>query len=306
MRHCLYAMTLAALSTGAAVADGRFELRSTTMIAHSDPFAPDDELLTGGPSAFDLETGWDSNTWVRRVQPLSGRQVLRVEGQLRVRGYFDRDELNSVLVTPRLQYWNTTQDNRFQFRLAAGWSALTRDGESHWSRPEAEAQVRYRHAGERTHETVLRLRANAYDFEPDALQGLDSDRVRIGLEQFFRPDDLPVQLRLSAFYETADADEDAFSFDEVRTRAELIWQVDEGLTAAILADYRDREYEGDFSPGVAQPRQDQRWEVEARVERQFTDHVKGFVAAGYLDNESNIAVRDYGGATFRLGFSIAL
>jgi hypothetical protein len=101
-------------------------------------------LIVGVGAPFDLETGFDSNTWARWVQPLEGRQVVRFEQQVRVRTYFDRDELNSVLLTPRVQYWNTSADNRFQFRLSGAWSHLSRDGDTQWTRPEAEAQLRYR------------------------------------------------------------------------------------------------------------------------------------------------------------------
>jgi len=296
---------LVLLAGEAAMADGRFEFQSTNMIAHADPFAPDDAFEAGEPARFDLETAFDSNTWFRRVQPLSGRQVLRFEGQVRARAYTDRDELNSRLLTPRIQYWNATRDNVFQFRLSAGWSQMTRDGEERWTRPEAEAQLRYRHQGERTHETVLRLRANSYDFKPSSLQGLDSDRVRIGLEQFFRPQDTSLIVRLSAFLEQAEADDAAFSFDETRLRGEVSWSLTDKTRAAVLADFRDREYDAAF-PGTGFSRSDERWEVEARMEREVSARVQGFVAIGYIDNGSNIEPRDYGGVTFRAGFRLSL
>jgi hypothetical protein len=297
------AAILAAGGTGAALAqEGRFELRSETMIARSDPFAPDEESILGVGTPFDLETGFDSNNWARWVQPLQGRQVVRFEQQVRVRTYFDRDELNSILLTPRLQYWNTSADNRLQFRLSGAWSHLSRDGDAQWSRPEAEAQLRYRHKGARQLETVARVRVNAYDFADAGLQGLDSTRVRYGLEQFFRNADESLALRLSAFFETAEADDDRFSFDEVRTRAELAWQPDDKTLVVAGLDYRDREYEADFIPLLPQPRADERFTADVRVEREVSERITAFVAAGYLDNASNVALRDYGGETFKVGF----
>lgn len=292
-------------STGAALAEeGRFELRSETLIARSDPFAPDDELILGVGAPFDLETGFDSNTWARWVQPLQGRQVVRIEQQVRVRTYFDRDELNSLLLTPRLQYWNSSGDNRFQFRLSGAWSHLTRDGDTQWSRPEAEAQLRYRHEGQRRLETVARIRVNAYDFDDAALQGLDSTRVRYGLEQFFRSQDESLQLRLSAFFETAEADEDRFSFDEVRAGAELAWRPDDKTRVVAGLDFRDRDYEADFTPLIASPRADERFIAELRVERAVSERLTAFAAAGHLDNSSNVALRDYGGETFKIGLRL--
>ncbi len=294
---------IAATGTNAAMADdGRFELRSENMIARSDPFAPGDETIIGLGSPFELETGFDSNTWARWVQPLEGRQVLRIEQQVRVRTYFDAEELNSLLLTPRIQYWNTFSENRFQFRVAAGYSHFIRDGEGQWNRPEVEAQLRYRHDGERQLETVARFRVNAYEFENPALAGLDSTRTRLGLEQFIRSEDESLAVRLSVFLETAEADDDRFSFDEVRTRAEVAWQPDDKTMVVAGLDYRDREYEDDFIPLIASPRADQRFTADLRVERKMSENITAFAAVGHLDNSSNFALRDYGGETFKVGF----
>lgn len=303
MRQTIFAAGLVVAASSAAEADGRFQFRSETQIAQSDPFAPDDELLTGAAAPFGLETGLDSNNWLRRVEPLGGG-VLRLEGQVRARTYFDRDELNSLLFTPRAQYWTSFADNKVQLRLSAAFSHLRRDGEAHWSRPEGEAQVRWRPDGTRRAETVLRVRVNAYDFDAPALNGLDSERVRIGVEQYVRAADDKAELRLSVFHETADADEDRFSFEELRARAELSWAVDDKTRAAVLADYRDRDYDGPFSGLIPQARADQRFLAEARIERQLAERVTAVAAGGYLDNQSNIAARDYGGGVFRLGVRI--
>lgn len=302
----LAVIAAAGVTTTAAAQDGRFELRSDTMIARSDPFAPDEELLTPLGAPFDLETGFDSNTWLRWVQPLEGRKVVRFEQQARVRTYFDRDELNSVLLTPRVQYWDTTADNRIQFRLSAAYSHLNRDGDTQWTRPEAEAQLRWRPAGDRSAETVARVRINAYDFEDANLSGLDSTRVRFGLEQFIRNQDESLQLRLSAFFETADADQARFSFDEVRTRAEVAWRPNDKTIVIAGLDVRDRDYDAPLGPAFPAARADQRFTGDVRVEREISGRITAFAAAGYLDNESNVALRDYGGETFQVGLRITL
>lgn len=293
-----------ALMTGAAAdaQDGRFEFNSDTMIARDDPFSPDDELATGpGGQPFGLATGFDSNNWARWVQPLSARQVLRFEQQVRVRSYSDRDGLDSILLTPRIQYWTTTQDNTVQFRVSAAYSHLTRDGSTQWTRPEAEAQLRWRPRGDRTLETVGRLRINAYDFRGAALQGLSSTRVRAGVEQFVRAPDEAWEVRLSAFREMADADQEAFSFDETRLGADVSWRAGTRTTLGLAADYRDRDYKDAFSPAVPLERSDQRLLTEARIEHRLGERATVFAAAGHLDNQSNIAARDYGGAVWRLG-----
>ena len=311
MKITVYAAGVAALSSGALsvqahAQDGRFELRSENMVARSDPYSPDDELIGPLGAGFDLETGVDSNTWASWVQPLEGRKVVRLQGQVRARAYFDRDELNSLLLTPRVQYWDTFADNQLQLRLLGQLSRLERDGGTQWTRPEAEAQLRFRARGERRFETVGRVRVNRYDFEDAALDGLDSDRVRVGIEQFVRFNDERAQLRLSAFRETADARDDAFSFEEVRTRAELTFKADARTTIGFSADFRDRDYDAPFSGAVPVARADQRFTAEASVEREMSERLTAFASAGYLDNRSNIDTRDYDGATFKAGFRLQI
>lgn len=302
----LAAATASGFTFEAKAQDARFELRSENMVARSDPYSPDDELLGPLGAPFDLETGLDSNTWAGWVRPLEGRKVLRLQGQVRARSYFDRDELNSLLLTPRVQYWDTFAQNRVQIRLRGQVSVLNRDGDRQWTRPEAEAQLRYRPGGDRALETVASVRATRYDFDRAALDGLDSDRVRVGLEQFFRFEGDRAELRLSAFHESADARDDAFSFDEIRTRAQLTFRPDDRTALSLSADYRDRDYEADFSSAFPAPRADQRFLAEARVERRVSERLTAFASAGYLENASNIAVRDYDGATFQLGLRVQL
>ncbi|MEO1038517.1 MAG: hypothetical protein AAFX09_03150 [Pseudomonadota bacterium] len=303
MKKLLSAVSLAAVSAaGASAQDGRFEFVSDNSIGIDDPFAVED--LSGDPTlaGFDLEAAFDSNNLARWVQPLEGRAVLRFEQQVRGRFYLDRDDLNSLLLTPRVQFWNTTSDNRFQFRAYAAYSHMTRDGDTRWTRPEGEMQLRRRHDEERRNETVLRLRANAYDFEEGVVgAGLDQTRVRAGVEHFIRPTPGVNELRLSGFYEVADADLERNSFEEVRVAAVYRHKISPCDTLQIRLDLRDREYDGAFSAAFPVNRSDERFTAEVRVERQIAERAIGYASVGHIENSSNVPVRDYGGATFKLG-----
>lgn len=299
-RSCL-ALGLFAACAPALAQEGRFELRSENQISRSDPFAADEVIDEFGLAGFDLETGFDSNNWFRRVQPVGNGGVWRFEQQVRARTYFDQDNLDSILLTPRVQYWKRFAGNRVQFRVYGAYSYMARDGDSRWTRPEAEAQLRWRHDGERRSETVARLRVTHYDFEESFVAGLDQTRVRAGLEQYFRPAPEINELRLSVFYEEGEADNDANSFHEVRVRAQYGHAIREDLTVNFEADYRDRDYDAPFSGTFPVARADERFLAEARVEKKISERVTAFAGAGYLDNSSNIATRDYGGATFRVG-----
>ena len=106
------------------------------------------------------------------------------------------------------------------------------------------------------------------------------------------------------FFETAEADDDRFSFDEVRAGAEIAWRPNDKTLVVAGLDYRDREYEADFTPLIATPRADERFIAELRVEREVSERLTAFAAAGHLDNSSNVALRDYGGETFKIGVRI--
>lgn len=301
MYRSVFALGLLAAGSPAFAQDGRFEFDSINEISRSDPFAADEVIDEFGLAGFNLATGFDTNNWLRRVEPLGNGAVLRLEGQLRARTYFDEDDLDSLLLTGRAQYWKRFADDHFQFRIYGAYSHLTRDGDSRWDRAESEAQLRWRHGGERRSETVARLRVTHYDFEEAFVPGLDQTRVRLGLEQFFRPDPDVNELRLSVFYEEGDADNDRNSFEEMRVSAQYSHAVREDLTVSFEADYRDRDYEAPFSTTFPYARADERFMAEARVERQVSERITAFAGAGYLENSSNVAVRDYGGATFRVG-----
>jgi len=116
-----------------------------------------------------------------------------------------------------------------------------------------------------------------------------------------RAPDYAWEVRVSAFRETADADSEAFSFDETRLGAAVTWSAGTRTTLGLAADYRDRDYKDAFSLAIPLERSDQRLLTEARVEHQLGERATAFAAAGYLDNQSNIASRDYGGAVWRLG-----
>lgn len=290
--------------SGAEAQDGRFELRSDNAIARMDPFLGD-ELEEGGARAFDLETGLDSNTWLRWVQPTGEGKVWRFETQGRVRVFEDRDDLNSVLLTPRVQYWHTSQDRDWQVRALASYGYMMRDGAMHWARPEAELQLRYR--GIENRETILRARVNQYNFNDGRLPGLDQTRWRLGAEQIWRFETVSKdQLRLSAFYEVGDADENRHSFSEWRMAAEYQRALGEKTHLIARLDYRARDYDGVYSNALAVKRADQRWQGDVEIAHKLNDRVSVYGRAGYVENTSNIAVRDYDGAVVRFGFKVAL
>ncbi|WP_339334950.1 hypothetical protein [uncultured Maricaulis sp.] len=251
--------------------------------------------------ATDLVTGFDSNNWLRIVKPVGEGRVWRFEQQARLRRYDERDDLNSFLLTPRIQYWAPVGEN-WQMRASVEGSVLNRDGDRHYTRLQAEGQLRYR--GNADRETVLRMRANQYDFGDQVVAGLDQSQWRAGIEQYGYGEQRRSGWYLAGFYTMADADADRFSFSEAQLRARAWWPLDEQTRGELRLEASQRDYDGVFSALQAFNREDTRWRATGRVEHGLGDRVTLFGEAGYGDNDSNIALRSYSGAVFQVGFRI--
>ncbi|WP_304072541.1 hypothetical protein [Maricaulis maris] len=293
------AIGLALLPALAEAQDARFEFRSDNAVERSDPFIDQDVLEPQGAS--DLETGFDSNNWLRIVKPVGEGRVWRFEQQARLRRYEDRDDLNSFLLTPRVQYWAPVGEN-WQMRVAAEGSVLNRDGDRHYTRLQAEGQLRYR--GQADRETVLRLRANQYDFGDQVVAGLDQSQWRLGVEQYGYGDERRSGWYLAGFLTDSSADADRFSFTEAQVRARTWRPLGEKTRGELRFEASQRAYDGPFSVAQAFEREDTRWRATGRVEHTISDQVTLFGEAGYVDNDSNIDLRSYSGAVFQVGFRI--
>ena len=298
---CVATVTFASAGLGRAAAqDPRWEIRSENSISRSDPFFESNELDSQGN--LGLETGVDSNNWLRFVKPISGRRVWRFEQQARLRAYDERDELNSVLLTPRIQYW-APLGSGWQVRAIADSSVLFRDGDRHYTRAQAEAQLRSR--SEDGSELVFRGRFGHYDFGKQVVAGLDQDQWRFGIQ---RNSNNAAQsgTRLSGFVITSDALLDKFSFDEWRAEAVFWTRTSERTEVSLRLLATQRDYDGNFSAIQPFARSDTRWAASARAEYHVSDRRRLFAELGYLDNDSNISQREFSGVTFRLGVRIDL
>ncbi|WP_297734611.1 hypothetical protein [uncultured Maricaulis sp.] len=287
------------LPAAATAQQSRIEFSSDNAVERSDPFIDQDVLEPQG--AFDLETGFDSNNWLRIVKPVGEGRVWRFEQQARLRRYEDRDDLNSILFTPRVQYWAPVGEH-WQMRAIAEASVLNRDSDRHYTRFQAEGQMRYRPAANR--ETVLRLRANQYDFGDQVVAGLDQRQWRVGIEQYGYGENRRSGWYLAGFFTSSSADADRFSFSETALRARTWQPLGENTRGELRLEASQRSYDGPFSAVQMFDREDTRWRATGRVEHGLTDQVTLYGEAGYVDNESNIDLRSYSGAVFQIGIRI--
>ncbi len=288
-----------ALVPAAGAQEGRFEFSSETGFERADPYIGEDELAPGGVA--ELVTGFDTNNWFRWVQPVGGQRVWRFEQQGRMRIHSDRDDLDSILLTPRIQYWTPVGEG-WQFRGSGAASWLQRDGDTHYTRLETEGQLRHQPTG--LGATVLRLRLTSYDFGDQVVAGLDQTQWRAGIERHWYSQDRREGVRLDAYYKQAEADADRFSHTEWLLRATAWTPLRDGYTLTGRIEFADRTYEDDFSVALPFAREDTRWEAVIGGETPFSDTITLYGEAGYADNDSNIPTRAYSGGIFRIGLRI--
>lgn len=296
----LAATVWAGTAAGTALAqEGRFEYRSDNGIERSDPFIDQDAIEPEG--AAELVTGFDTNNWLRHVRPVGQRRVWRFEQQVRLRAYDERDDLNSLLLTPRVQYWRPLGEN-WQARASAAFSWLNRDGDRHYARVLTEGQLRYR--PEDTADTVMSARYTHYDFGDQVVAGLDQSQWRLGLARYAYTPDRARGVSVAGDATWSDADAERFSYTQWRVRGAAWTALDDNLSARFEVEYLDRDYDGDFSATQPFARTDTRWRGTARLERGVSERAAIYGEAGYVDNDSNIASRAYSGGVFRIGFRI--
>lgn len=291
-------MVLAAQAPATAQ-DGRFVFRSDTGIERSDPFIDQDALEPEGAS--ELVTGFDTNNWLRYVQPVGQGRVWRFEQQVRLRAYDDRDDLNSVLLTPRIQYWTPLGEN-WQGRASLAISLLNRDGDRHYTRVTGEGQLRYRPRP--TGDTVISVRHTRYDYGDQVVAGLDQSQWRGGLARYWYSEDRSQGASVAADASWSDADAERFSFSEWRLRGAAWTPLGEAMTAHFELEHAERDYDAAFSTTLPVARSDRRLRGTARLEHRASSRVTLYGEAGYVDNESNIDSRSYSGGTFRIGLRI--
>ena len=287
----------ATLGGGAYAQETRTQFRTDTAFARGETFVED---AADPDIGLTLENAFDSNNWASLIMPKGNGRVWRLEQQFRVREYEDRDDLDSQLLTTRLQYWTPKGENdQLRFWFDAGFNY--RDGDHRYSRVRGHAQ--WRHRPDAQNETIVSLQTDLYDFTDKATDGLDQTRWRAGIEQRrYKDETFPVNLAVGAFVTTADADADRFAFDGVEVRGRIWDQFNETWAGEVNFAFAQRDYDGDFSTAEPLPREDDRWEARARLDYLVTPHQAIYAEVGYLQNDSNISVRDYDGMTFRVGF----
>lgn len=286
-----------AFTVAAEAQDSRFQFRTDTALARGETFVEDTADPTEGLS---LENGFDTNNWASIIMPQGGGKVWRLEQQARIRLYEDRDDLDSQLFTTRLQYWRPSGD-KDQLRFLVDGGVNYRDGDHRYTR--WRGQFQYRHRPDEKNETVFSVQTELYDFTENATDGLDQTRWRAGIEQYRYADDVwPVNLSVGAFFTTADADADRFAFDGWQVRARAWQDFNDDWSGEVSVAIAQRDYEGDFSTAEPFAREDDRWEARARINYDFAPEMTAYAEVGYLENDSNIAARDFEGSTFRVGF----
>ncbi|WP_366141413.1 outer membrane beta-barrel protein [uncultured Shimia sp.] len=97
-----------------------------------------------------------------------------------------------------------------------------------------------------------------------------------------------------------------YSYDEYGLRFRVKRALRKDLSISGGFAVYQRAYKGPFSALLPIDRDEMRLKAEVEVTKRFSDRITGFARVGWDENESNIFLRDYAGATFGLGVTIHL
>ena len=235
-----------------------------------------------------------------------GDQIV-LEPGVTARSFAGGSELddNTVFLFGNYTY-NLPNIDRAQLRFRAGIERNARFPEERFLRYTAQAALNLRQDGGRSATYTLRYRFRDQN-EDNSFDGFDQSQYLLSARYSWFSRERPFELvAVTPFLEVRDADADNFDSDAFGVRAQARYRVEDDLTVTFRANALVRDFDGVFSAAYPIAREDRRVSVETEIRKDVGASGALFGAIGYESNNSNIVVRDYSGATFRLGYELAL
>lgn len=302
LRICAMAAPLS-LAAGATFAQG-FEFQDSRLIARGViETSPQITDQSSDDARLDLLVGQSLEVQGRfRWRNSNGDQLIFEPG-IRTEFFPAKSELDDLDLSLFGEYrTNLEQFDRTQLRLRFGIDNNIRFPDQRFLRYTAQAAVNVRRDNGRSVTYRLRYRYRNQN-EGNSFDGFDQNEL-LGSVRFawsFKDQSLE-QISLTPFFDLRDADADNFDSTQIGVRAQVRYNLGNGLTLTGRASAFVRNLGGDFSTTFPEERRDERASVQVELRKDLGDRHSVFGAIGYEDNNSNIPVRDYSGGTLRLGF----
>jgi hypothetical protein len=283
---------------------------STAVAKDSDFFATAD--ISAGRDVVPadiIENGIDQN----RIATLVGSEIrlgydlgpLLVDFGADIAVYPEDSRFNRYGFGPGLRGdFSLANDGKTRLRFGAEYQYVVGEDGGVFDRPRAEAQIIHRHSKE--HITTGRLRYGFRNQSEDRIRGFDQSEWLAELRHNWRPGGGPASLNVSLLGLKHDAEDDRFSYSGYGFRLVGSTPLAGKLTGLARLSVMQRDYEDSFSSLYPVNRSDTHIRATAGLDYQLQEQVAIFVDAGYVNNASNVPVRDYDGFVGHLGLRFSL
>lgn len=254
-------------------------------------------------AATDLLTGTTLNIQgLYRWRNALGHEI-RLEPGLTTTFFPSDSDLDDFDVSLFGEYrFDLAQLDRTQLRLRFGVDRNARFTAERFRRYTAQAALNIRRDGGQSMTYTLRYRHRDQN-EATSFDGFDQDEFA-GNARFarFSRDRTLELLAVTPFFDIRDADAANFDFKEVGARIQARYRLADDLTLTARGRASYREFGDDFSAVFPIEREDRRTSADLELRKDIGERGAVFGSIGYDRNNSNVPVRDFSGATFRLGF----
>lgn len=235
------------------------------------------------------------------------RDQLSLEAGLTTQAFPSSPDIDDLTASVFGEYrTNLERIDNAQLRLRLGVERNSRFPEERFIRYTAQTALNLRASGGPSATYILRYRYRDQN-EGNSFDGFDQNEI-FGSARYawsFRNRALN-QIAFTPFFDIRDAEADNFDYTEVGARLQARYEVNDDLNLIGRARYYTRNYEDIFSTAFPLEREDQRFTIEAELRKDVSESGSLFAAVGWDNNTSNIAVRDFDGTTFRVGFEFTL
>lgn len=222
-----------------------------------------------------------------------------------IQSFAGEDELDNLTASVFGTYRRNLESiERGQLRLRFGVERNNRFPDERFVRYTAQGALNIRQDGGRSATYTLRYRYRDQN-EGNSFDGFDQNEYLASVRYAWSYRDQPLELfAVTPFIDIRDAEADNFDSTQIGVRVQARYRLDDDLTVTLRARASARDFDGVFSPAFPVAREDRRFAVEAELRKEIGENSTLFGAIGYEDNNSNIAVRDFSGATFRIGYEV--
>ncbi len=281
---------------GSATAADRVELTSDNRVARGLSLSEADQ--NNPVQKLDFEDYFQTDNWGRYKSVRSPTQGHELALQLIAQDYFSRSDLSNYTIMPRFEYWQYVTD-KTRLRARGDFAHRVRDGERYFKRLRGQLQLRHRPGDDR--QLFATAEVSRTDYNEAVLRGFDQMRYRLEGEHRWPIDGYRSFLSAGFSSEWTDADVARFSSVRYGPSVRLEKWVRDNLRVRLDAEYRVQRFDDAFSAAEPRKRKDKRTDLSFEIYREMSWDGGFFGGAGWIDNQSNISIRDTDGFTALFG-----